>query len=96
MISSQRGFAFPDGPCPDFWPISDLPPLPLTSCAATAPKPLAVDVQAAGVQGLKDYSSPILVYGCTHYWDTWDTGKDNGNYHLGFRVLGLGFTVPPK
>ena len=23
-----------------------------------------------------------------------DTGKDNGNYHVGFRVTGPGFLVP--
>ena len=45
QLLAPNGFAFPDGPCPDFWPISSLPPVPLTSCEATLPKPLAVEIQ---------------------------------------------------
>ncbi|CAE7816730.1 prs [Symbiodinium sp. CCMP2456] len=65
QLLAPSGFAFPDGPCPGFWPLSSLPPVPRTSCVAAAPKPLAVDVQMdsrdVGFQPGESYAFQVSV-----------------------------------
>ncbi|CAE7328929.1 prs [Symbiodinium natans] len=64
QLLAPNGFAFPDGPCPDFWPMSSLPPVPRTSCTAAVPKPRAVDVQVdleAGFEPGQSFAFQISV-----------------------------------